>query len=108
MRKVELLERLSNCVPILKRSGIEDTEKIFDDLQRLDGVGVSRHVSWLKKIEKTCIHEGEVYKDMSPTAWVNICMINPGSEDVRRLRGLRRGVKDAWKARPRSASDATK
>lgn len=100
MTKKKLLSRLTECLTTLHRSGVTEaaTQRRLEELAKLDGPGVSGRVTWMRRVEAACIAEAEVYADMPPHAWVNLTMLHPTSEDLKRIRALRRAVRDAWKS----------
>jgi len=100
MNRKKLLERFEGCIPILERSGVK-IEKIGlmkDTIEKLDGPGISKRVKWLHRVEVACKYETEHYGDMSPTAWLNIAMLSPGSQDLKKLKSYRAEVKKAFKS----------
>lgn len=100
MNRAKLLERLRGCEPVLERSGISDKRIAITvgEIEKLDGVGVSKRVKWLRRVEVACKHESEHYADLTPTAWVNLAMLSPGSEDIKKLKSYRKAVKVAFKS----------
>lgn len=98
MRREQLLQRLKGCQPVLARCGVSNFSDRLAELEKSSGVEIAKANKWLRSVERACIEEATVYKDMSPTAWKNLAMLHPGSADIRRLRKLRATVKKAWKS----------
>lgn len=100
MNRKKLLERLEGCVPVIERSGVpkEKIAAVKTEIEKLDGVGVSKKVKWLRRVELACKHESEHYADLTPDAWVNLAFLSPGSEDIKKLKSYRAAVKKAFKS----------
>lgn len=100
MKRKKLLERFEGCIPVLERSGVK-VEKIGlmkDVIDKLDALGIAKKVGWLHRVEVACKHESEHYADLTPTAWLNLAMLSPGSEDIKKLKAYRAAVKTAFKS----------
>lgn len=98
MKRDKLIKRVVECEPILRRAGIDNLSEKVAALETLDGPGVSKTVNWMKRLERSCIDEADVYKDMTPLAWKNLAFMHPGSQDLRRLRKLQVAIRKAWKS----------
>lgn len=100
MKKDKLMGRFRGCYPVLQRCGIT-VEKIAiaeKAIAGLDGPGLSKKHKWLHHVEIACKHEAEHYADLTPKAWLNLAMLSPGSEDIKKLRHYRKLVKVAFKS----------
>jgi hypothetical protein len=100
MNKSKLLERLRGCEPVLERSGItlERIAITVGEIEKLDGVGVSKKVKWLRRVEVACKYEDEHYRDFTPKGWANLAILSPGNEDVKKLKTYRKDVRVAFKS----------
>lgn len=100
MRRAEIVKRLIECLPIIHRAGIkvEHTQAMMDKINHLDGPGISKHHKWFRAVEGACIQETLIYRDLSPSTWVNLALVAPNSPDLRALKKARTTVKNAWRS----------
>ena len=99
MRRATMIENLTTCLPSVHRSGVKegDTRDRLDEILSYNGVQISKMHKWFRALVAACAAEDGIWRDMTPLAWANLGLINPGSADIKRLKDARAAVKRTWR-----------